>query len=267
VERSDAWARIIAAAGAVGAAIALVYVIGGASLSLRYDGFGLPGQQAAALTPREVLLAAGLRTLVVWAGLGFLLVLVVRAFPDAVRAIVERLRRPSGVAAVVVVVLAMLLLLNVWWPLVAFIAVLTIILASAYWESRPVRRILVSTISIALVAVAYEADRISYQLEWTCVSRSTDQRGSGIARQSAAAEAGRRLCGILIGQQDRGFYLGVPSGVDQTTQETLPYRLVFIPATLVQGAASRKELAQVITSHAEARRESLLSRLSDVRVR
>jgi hypothetical protein len=273
VERNDAWARIIAAAGAVGAAVALIYVIGGASLSLRYEGFGLPGQQAAALTPREALLAAGLRTLLVWAGLGFLLVLALRAHPDAVRAVAERLRPRSSAAAgllvalVLLVVLLLLLVLNVWWPLAAFGAVLAISLSSVHWESRPVRRMLVSAISIALVAVAYEVDRLSYLVEWTCVSHGTQTTGGGVAVRSSPPRAQQRVCGILIGQQDRGFYLGVPGKGDDPVAETGPYRLVFIPAERVVGASSRKQSARVIASRAEARRESPLSRLIDIRVR
>ena len=100
MERGDPWARLIAAAGAVGAAVALVYVIGGASLSLRYEGFGLPGHQAAAQTPREVLLAAGLRTLAVWTLVGAVLVLSLRRLPDATeRALAGWLRRPAGILA------------------------------------------------------------------------------------------------------------------------------------------------------------------------
>ena len=246
MERDDLWSRVIVAAGAIGGTVALVYVIGGAALSLRYDGFGLPGQQAAAYTPRETLLAAGLRTLVVWAALGIALILALRALPDAsVRAVAAWLRTPVGVITVAVIVVALVLLLNVWWPLVALGAVIAIVLASVYWESRPARRLLVSALSVSLVAVAYEADRISYLVEWTCVDLAPK----------------RHLCGSLIGQQDRGFYLGVP------TEAAGPYRLTFIPATRVDAANSHKELARVIPSRAEARRETLISRITDVHVR
>jgi hypothetical protein len=257
VDRSDPWARLISAAGAIGASVALIYVIGGASLSLRYEGFGLPGQQGAANTPREVLLAAGLRTLAVWAALGVALVLALRALPDRfARDLAGWLRRPSGLLAVGAIVLALVLLLNVLWPLVAFGAVLAIILASVHWKAQPLRRIVVSVLSIGLVAVAYEADRITYEIEWTCVDVAPTADGNG--------GTGERICGLLVGQLDRGFYLGVPGATDRKAGR---YRLAFIPADHVEQAYSRKQLARVITSKADARREPLRSRPWDIRVR
>jgi hypothetical protein len=270
VERDDLWARVIAAAGAIGAAVALVYVIGGASLSLRYEGFGLPGQQAAALTPRETLLAAGLRTLAVWAALGVALVVAIRSLPDGtVRAVAGRLRKPSGLLAVAALALALLLLLNVLWPLAAVGALVAIVLASVYWGSRPVRRILVTTLSIGLVAVAYEADRLSYYVESTCVgvARAAGPSGHDAGSRGSDLLPGRRICGILIGQQDRGFYLGVPPKARQATEDARPFRLAFIPEARVEEAYSRRQLARVIPSRAEVRRESLLTRLWNIRVR
>jgi hypothetical protein len=265
VERSDPWARVIAAAGAIGAGVALVYVIGGASLTLRYQGFGLPGQQAAALTPREVLLAAGLRTLALWAVIGLVMLLGLGLLPDEpVRAVASRLRTREGVLAVIVVALALLLVLEVWWPLAGLAALLAILLVSVYWESRPVRRFLVSALSIGIVAVAYEADRLSYLIERTCVL-TADPSGASEGVAAPAAPPGvrqeRRVCGILVGQQDRGFYLGVG------TPEGDPYRLVFLPASMVERAYSETQLARVIPSRAEDRREPLRSRLWGVSVR
>ena len=255
MDGSDPWARLIAAAGAVGAGVALVYVIGGTSLSLRYEGFGLPGQQAAAVTPREVLLAAGLRTLAVWAALGAALVLALRGLPDpVVRTLTERLRRWPGLLAAGAIALALVLLLNVLWPLAAFGALLAIVVASVHWKDRPLPRLLVSVLSIGLVAVAYEADRISYQIEWTCVDL-------------APTAAGRPVCGMLVGQQDRGFYLGVPGGADRTTGKAHRYRLAFIPAAEVEQASSTKRLVRVIDRYADSRRERLRSRPWDIRVR
>jgi hypothetical protein len=257
VDRSDPWARLISAAGAIGASVALIYVIGGASLSLRYEGFGLPGQQAAAETPREVLLAAGLRTLAVWTALGVALVLALRALPDEfARDLAGWLRRPSGLLAVAAIVLALVLLLKVLWPLVAFGAVLAIILASVHWKAQPLRRIVVGVLSIGLVAVAYEADRITYEIEWTCVDVAPTVGGTG-----------ERICGLLVGQLDRGFYLGVPGATDRTADKAGRYRLAFIPADHVEQAYSRKQLARVIASKADARREPLRSRPWDIRVR
>jgi hypothetical protein len=259
VERSDPWARLIAAAGAIGAAVTLVYVIGGASLSLRYEGFGLPGQQAAAQTPREVLLAAGLRTLGIWALLGLALVLSLRALPDETeRALVGRLRRPTGFLAAAAVALVLLLALKVWWPLATYGAVVAIVLASVHWKARPLARILASALAVALVAVAYEADRITYYVERTCVTpASTTGQGGD-----------RRMCGALVGQQDRGFYLGVPlEATGEGVSEGLSQDLVFIPAAHVGDARSTKQLARVTESRADARRRWLPARLLDLRVR
>ena len=271
MERNDPWGRVVAAAGAIGAAVALLYVIGAASLSLRYEGFGLPGQQAAALTPREVLLAAGLRTIVIWAALGLALVFALRALPDAtVREFALRLRKPSGVLAVTAVALVLLLVLNVWWPLAAFGALLSIIFASVHWKSRPLPRLIVGVLSIALVAVAYEADRLAYILEWTCVAvaRTADpNQNDPVAGSSPPVQAGQTTCGALIAQQDRGFYLGVPSTADAATGEAGPYRLAFIPGTRVEYAYSQRQLTRVIASRAEVRREPLLSRLWNIQVR
>jgi hypothetical protein len=270
VERNDSWGNVIAAAGAIGAGVALVYVVGGTSLSLRYEGLGLPGQQAAALTPREVLLAAGLRTLALWSVIGVALVLALRALPDAaIETVAGRLRTPSGLLAVAALALALLLILRVWWPLAALGALLAIVLASVYWKPFRVRRFLVSALSIGLVGVAYEADRLTYIVEWTCVRAANSSGAAGEDATPAASRevpGERRVCGTLIGQQDRGFYLGVPSTGD-SAHGTGPSRLVFIPAGLVEEAYSARRLARVIASRAEARREPLRSRLWDIRVR
>ena len=61
VASESPWAAVVNAAGAAGAAIASVYAIGSIVTSLRYEGFGLGGQEAVAVTPREVLLFAGTR--------------------------------------------------------------------------------------------------------------------------------------------------------------------------------------------------------------
>lgn len=243
----DPWSNVVAAAGAIGAAVALVYVIGGASLSLRYEGFGLPGNLAATLTPREVLLAAGLRTLFLWTLLGVALVLVLRALPDArIRAFLGRARGRWIVLAVAVPALILVLTVSVWWPLATYGAVLAITLATLYWEPRSPRRLLAYALSVGLVAVAYEADRLSYLVEWTCVDVAGAQQTS---------------CGTLIGQKDDGVYLGVP-GAGQS-----PPRLAFLPSSRIEEAASEKQLARVIADRAAARREPLRSRLWDIRVR
>ncbi len=257
MERADPWARLLAAAGAAGAGVALVYVIGGASLSIRYDGFGLPGNQAAAQTPREMLLAAGLRTLVVWTLVGAALVLALVRVPDAMPpAVTRRLRKRRGQTAAAVVAVVLLLVLRVWWPLAAFAAVLMIVLVTVRWRQRPVARALVGVAAVALVAVAYEADRLTYVVERTCVTRAV----TGDPVPTAP------VCGTLVAQLDRGFYLGVPLPA-RGEERTEPQALVYIPADRVQEAVSSKQQVSVTTSQAEARRERLLSRLFGLRVR
>jgi hypothetical protein len=71
--KESPWAAVVNAAGAAGAAIASVYAVGSIVMSLRYEGFGLSGQEAVAVTPREVLLFAGTRSLVIWAAVGFVI--------------------------------------------------------------------------------------------------------------------------------------------------------------------------------------------------
>jgi hypothetical protein len=267
VERGDVWARLIGAAGAIGAAVTLVYLIGGASLSMRYAGFGLPGNQAATLTPREDLLAAGLRTLAVWALLGVALVLALRALPDGfVRVLGDRLSRPWGLVLAAVVALVLFLVLRVWWPLATYGAVLAILLASRHWGTRPLARLLMSVLAVALVAVAYEADRISYLVEWTCVDVARASAVDAAAGSPVAAGTRQRVCGTLIGQSDRGFYLGLRTRSHPTGKRAMPSRVGFIPAARVQAAYTEKRPARATANHAADRREPLRSRLWDIRV-
>jgi hypothetical protein len=72
---------------------------------------------------------------------------------------------------------------------------------------------------------------------------------------------------MLVGQLDRGFYIGVPGGTDRTTERAGRCRLASIPAADVEQAYSRKQLARVIAGKADARREPLRSRPWDIRVR
>ena len=246
----DPWGRAVAAAGAVGAFVALLYVIGGAALSIRYQGFELPGNVAAVQTPREVLLAAGLRTLGIWALVGVVLVLALRRLPeDRGRAMADWLRTRAGIFAAVAVALAFMLVLRVWWPLAAYAALLWIVVTSVVWRERRVARWLAAVGAVAVVAVAYEADRLSYYVERTCVRPAS----------------GRELCGTLVGQHDRGFYLGVPIG--EAEEHAPPQELVFLPADQVEGASSAKLLVRVTSATAENRRERLLWRLGNLRVR
>jgi hypothetical protein len=257
VERADPWARLLAVAGAAGAGVALVYVIGGASLSIRYDGFGLPGNQSAAQTPREMLLAAGLRTLVVWTLVGVALVLSLMRVPDATPpALARRLRRRRGPAAAAAVAVGLLLVLEVWWPLAAFAALVVIVLVTVRWRERILARALAGVAAVTLVTVAYEADRLTYVVERTCVTRAV----------AGDPVPGAPVCGTLVAQLDRGFYLGVPLPAPDE-ERTRPQALVYIPADRVQEAVSSKQQVSVTTSQARARRERLVSRLFNLRVR
>ena len=263
MDRSSPSATLLSAAGAAGAAIGLVYGIGGVVLSLRYDGFGVTGQQAVAYTPREVLLFHGARSLLIWALLGAALVLSLRALADdAPKAIEARLRTRWILVGVGALALGLFLVLRVWWPLAAPAAVLAILVAEAHWPDRPLARFLASASAVALVAVAYEADRITYQLDWTCVDVATD---------ADASRASERSCGILIGQTDRGYYIGQPESSSSLTEAPFEpgtrYRLVFIPADGVAGSYAEKQKARVIRDIADSRRKWLPSRLGDIEVR
>ena len=241
----DPIARLTSIAGAAVGAVGLVYVVGALSLSLRYEGFGLPGQQTAAVTPREVLLAAGLRTLVVWIALGVGVVLVLTARQQRLaRAIQRRLRTRSGLVAVVVLVVA-LLFVRVLWPLAAVLAILATTYATVTWDATSARRLVVTALAIGVVAVVYEADRITYFVESTCVN---------------VKEPTGRACGLLVGQQDRGFYLGL-------SERSGRARLLFVPAERVSSSSTRKQLARVADRYARSRRQSLVSRVPDIRVR
>jgi hypothetical protein len=230
------------AAGAVGA-VGLVYVVGGLSLSLRYDGLGLPGQESAAVTPREMLLAAGLRTMVIWGILGFAVALALAAGGKRVaRAIDPRRRRPVGATAVAALALG-LLFVHVVWPLVTLVAVLFTTYATVHWEAW--RRLGVTALAVGAVAVAYEADRITYQVESTCVNLK---------------EPVGRPCGVLVGQQDRGFYLGVSEG-------SATKGLLFVPTSRVSSASSHKKLEDVTVNHGHSRRETIVSRVGNIDIR
>jgi hypothetical protein len=214
-------------------------------LGFRYQGFGLPGQ-AVTITPREQLLIRGGVAMVVWTALGVLLVfaleLIHRRMADSSPS--PRLRRVVdlgfGAAAVV-----SLLLLRVWWPLLALGAVV-LVAASIRWRSRPVVRFLVCALAVGVVAVAYEADRLRFIVEQTCVD-TRNRQGSE--------------CGLLIGQTDRGIYLG------RLATDDRPSELVFVPAPRVERASTVKRDARVIAPEARARRRPIRSRLLSLDIR
>jgi hypothetical protein len=238
----DPLGRLTTAAGALVGGVGFIYVVGALSLSLRYEGYGLPGQHAAALSPREVLLSAGLRTLVVWVAIGSVIAwaLTWRRRRPA-RWIKRQLRTKKGIA-VAVLIAAALLCLRVAWPFVAYLGILATAYANATWWSRSsVKRLLVTALAIGATTVAYEADRISYIIERTCLNLTNPAP---------------RTCGLLVGQQDRGFYIGV--------RDAVGVRLVFVPAERVKSASTQKKHLRVRAGY---RRETVVLRLPDIRIR
>jgi hypothetical protein len=238
----DPLGRLTTAAGALVGGVGFIYVVGALSLSMRYEGYGLPGQHAAAVSPREVLLTAGLRTLVVWVAIGSVIAwaLTWRGRRPA-RWIKRQLRTKEGIAAAVLIGAA-LLCLRVVWPFVAYLGILATAYATAtWWSASSVKRLLVTALAIGATTVAYEADRISYIIERTCLNLT---------------DPARRTCGLLVGQQDRGFYVGV--------RDSLGVRLVFVPAARVTSASTQKEPLRVRAGY---RRQTVFLRLPDLRVR
>jgi hypothetical protein len=242
---SDPFNRLVSVAGAAVGAVGLVYVIGAASLSLRYDGLGLAGQVSAAQTSREVLLAAGLRTLVAWSIVGVLITAALSVHHRwLARAIVGLLRTKAAQIALGVLVVALLLFSHVVWLPVAVASVIAIAYATVRWQATPVRRLGVTVLAVVVFAVAYEADRLSFYVENTRVD----------------LEDGSQISGRLVGQQDRGFYLAV-------TDREGDASLQFIPAALVTSAIAVKEEATVNADHMESRRQPIFKRLLGIDVR
>ena len=245
MDRRDSWSTLVSAAGAAGAAVGVVYLIGGAVTSLRYEGFGLSGRQGVAVTPRELLLVRGTVSLVIWTVVGVVLVLALELLSERVApAISDRLTSRPGLVGMVAAGVVLLLVLHVWWPLLAYGAILTVFFTSVHWRERPLARFLLSAVAVAAVAAAFEADRLSFLLERSCAD---------------VADEPAPVCGILIGQNDRGLYLGVPEGAVHV--------LVFLPAARLEVVRSEKGPARVIESRAAARRKPLRSRLIDLDVR
>jgi hypothetical protein len=251
VSNESPWAAVVNAAGAAGAAIASVYAVGSIVMSLRYEGFGLSGQGAVAVTPREVLLFAGARSLVIWAAVGFVITLVLRRLDEeTARRFLRRIARPSGAAGLTVVVVVLVLALHVMWPLAVVLALLVLVKAAASWRGRPVLRVVAAAAAIAAVALSFEADRLRYQLDMSCVTL-------------LEAAGGARVCGILVGQNERGIYIGVAPAAGDSAKR---HALRFVPAEQVQTADSVKTPRRVIDEFAHVRRKPLVERLLGFRV-
>jgi hypothetical protein len=238
----DPLGRLTTAAGALVGGVGFIYVVGALSLSLRYEGYGLPGQHTAAITPREVLLTAGLRTLIVWVAIGAVVAwLLAWRERRLARWLKGRLLTKEG-AVVAVLIGAALLCLRVVWPFVAYLGILATAYATAtWWSASSVKRLLVTALAIGATTVAYEADRISYIIERTCLN---------------VKDPGRRTCGLLVGQQDRGFYVGV--------RDAVGVRLVFVPAARVASASTQKAPLRV---NADDRRRTVILRVPHIRLR
>jgi hypothetical protein len=238
----DPLSRLGAVAGAVLGGVGFIYVVGALSLSLRYSAFGLPGQQAAAVTPREVLLAAGLRTLVIWLAIGAAIALALTARDRWLARRIRDVMRTRWARAAIAILAIALLFMRVLWPLAVLVGVLVTTYATVTWDGPSVKRVVVTVLALGLVTVAYEADRISYVVESTCVD---------------VEDPAGRSCGVLVGQQDRGFYLGDPGSG----------RLLFLPAGRVASASSRRQPTRASQPARDDRREPVVSRLVGVRVR
>jgi len=243
---SDPFNRLVNLAAAAVGAVGFVYIIGAASLSLRYDGLGLSGQVAAAMTPREVLLAAGLRTLLAWSLVGVLIAAVLNIRRRwLARAIIGLLRQWRSWVVLAVIVGALLLLSRVVWIPVAVISVLAVAYATVRWHAAPARRLGVTVLAIGVFAIAYEADRLEFYVESTCVYR----------------EGMTKVCGRLVGQQDRGIYLAVPDKDGPAAE------LHFIPATVVTRVRATKVTAEVDDAHRESRRKRIIERIPAIEIR
>jgi hypothetical protein len=220
----------------------------------RYDGFGISAQ-AVTVTPREQLLVRGGVALVVWTILGLVLAGVLwmigrpGSTAESASAQADKQRvgggsRAGGVVAsglvlAIAVLVLLLMFLRVWWPLFALMASM-VVLVAIRWEAGIARRFLVCALAVGMVAIAYEAGRLTFVVERTCVQVSKPQG---------------RTCGILIGQTDRGMYLG------KIMRRGHESALVFIPARRVRSARTTKLATTVTPNAADTRRKQLLSRV------
>ncbi len=247
--RDNPWAGVVNAAGAAGAAIASVYAIGAVVMSLRYEGFGISGQEAVAVTPREVLLFAGSRSLAIWTAVGLIITIGLRRLQgELAGTLVAWLRRPPGIVALSALVVALVALPHVVWPLAVVFALGLLLAGATSWHARPVLRAVAAAAAVAAVALGVEADRLRYQLVVSCV----DVDATRTPR-----------CGILVGQNELGTYVATPPA---TGARSGRYAMIFVPAARVRTASSHKEPRMVIEEFARARRRPLLDRLLGIRI-
>lgn len=270
MSKADRWTTLFSAAGAAGAAVGLIYVVGGMDMSMRYDAFGLTGQQAVAYTSREELLVVGLRSLALWSILGAALVFVVQhLLSQTAEKTLSRSRRLPGAVVLAVVIVTLLLVLHVWWPLAALGAAIVIVTATLRLRDHPLSRFVAIAAAIAAVAVAYESDRISYLVDWTCIQVNDSNARAWPDAYWLGPPAGGspQTCGVLVGQNDRGFYIGSQGPWRGPRPGAPRYRLLFIPASRVVTAFAQKEPLSAIDARVDDRRKPLRFRLWDIGVR
>lgn len=231
----------VLAAALAGGFAAFAYFVGAAVLTFRYDGFGLPGQQLVGVTPREQLLVRGTVTLLLWTAIGSVFFGLAAV---AERKIQDRdnrrraLTAMGGLAAVALIIL--IFAAHVFWPLLMVVAVMLFMALPFLGAAHGVARVAICVVAIGLVALSYESDRLHYGIEWS------------VARLRAPDEVAE---GVLIGQNDRGLYLGV---------EGRPGRrltVLFIPSGRVVSLRSTPQRRTVDTPAGEARREPVRLRI------
>jgi hypothetical protein len=272
VDREADWKTLATWAGIAGGAVGLVYAVGAVVLLLRYGGFQF-GAQTLVVTPREQILIRGGVALALWGAIGAAVITAMRLVVRTLTALRKHRAsreprnpgssrppaKPSdtgrsrsalliavGIAAGMACVLV-LLLAHRWWILVAGLAVPSIALAVSRWHGRPALWLPLSALAIAIVAAAYEADRLSYVVEWRCVQMS----------------AGTENCGIDIATRSEGVYLGQP----RESGSTRASRVLFIPSSKVVSSYTETHEERVTPEQAVSRRRSLLSRLVDLQLR
>jgi hypothetical protein len=252
-------------AALAGGAAALAYCVGAAVLTFRYDGFGMPGQQLVGVTPREQLLIRGGVTLLVGTLAGALLVaigwvaaaLAARRLPDeapgrvghsalAARRLPDEAPARVGHSALAAVIAAELVLLataHVFWPMWLVVALAVYVWMAVRHPEQIVGRAIVGAVAIAVVTLSYESNRLRYGIE--------DAR---VITRSPRVD----VKGILIGQNDRGVYLGV----DRRRGGGL-LTVVFVPPNRVVEMHTTSRTAIVDRPSQRARREPVRERVWD----
>jgi hypothetical protein len=266
-------------AGAVG----VVYVVGGGVLSLRYEGFGLSAQRSVALLQREYVFFAGFRSLVIWGLIGGVVILALGRSADRIRKLGGHLEsRPVRFAAGgAVLALLLILVLRVWWPLAAVFGLPVALAAQLYWN-RPLAKLAAAVATIVLIAVTYEADRITYVLERVYVELGGDVDAADlvdVASPSTNVESTTaksivggemlpfcarregRICGILIAQTGQGLYVGLPGATSVPRHNRYPGAIAFVPERNVKSFVVEKTQARVPDVIMDRRRKLLRERI------